>query len=195
MMLPACVGEFLFFTGKADITEIRQEHISKFYDYIQQRPNKRRPGALSEMMVSHHMYALRLFFNFLEQTSGISMNPMSNMAFNRPKSKEREILSVDEINSLFDATCCQLERAMLSVFYGCGLRRSEAVSLDVRDVHFKSGLMYIREGKGGHRRVVPMTRKVIKTLKKYYLVERSAMTDKEPFFINGKGNRIRGNMF
>jgi len=194
-MLPSCVDEFLFFTGETDITGIEQEHINKYHGYIQQRPNKRRPGALSEMMVYHHMYALRLFFNFLEQMQMIRANPMSNMAFSRPQYKERKILTVDEINSLFDAAGNHMERAMLSVFYGCGLRRDEAVRLDVRDVHFKNGLMYIREGKGGRRRVVPMTRKVIRLLRKYYLHQRPSNADKEPFFINLAGHRTSGNRF
>lgn len=191
--IPCCVEEFLSYTEKTDITGICREDIVSYHAYIQQRPNKRRPGTLSEIMIHYHMYALKLFFNFLEQTSRIVSNPMSGLVFNQPHYQEREILTTEEIENLFKATNCHLERAVLSVFYGCGLRRSEGVNLDARDVHFKTRLLYVREGKYGQRRVVPMAAKVARDLKKYYLTERQVITDKEPFFINSIGNRFSGN--
>lgn len=49
---------------------------------------------------------------------------------------------------------------MLSVFYGCGLRKNEGLHLDVSDVLFKQGLLYVRKGKNRKERYVPMGAKV-----------------------------------
>jgi integrase/recombinase XerD len=58
----------------------------------------------------------------LEQTSVVTINPTSNLDFKRLKSKEREVLTQEEIKELYQATTTLLEKAVLGMFYGCGLR-------------------------------------------------------------------------
>src|SRR3712207_7457211 len=42
-------------------------------------------------------------------------------------------------------------------FYGCGLRRSEGIGLDVEDVLFSKGLLYVRNSKNYTERYVPLS--------------------------------------
>ena len=79
--------------------------------------------------------------------------------------------------------------------------RNEAVQLNINDIHFKTGVLYVREGKYKKRRVIPMTEKVIADLKNYYLHERHSYTsirttqDEEAFIVNNYGTRMTGGSY
>lgn len=197
-MLPALVKEFIQQQSITDISYIEQQKVKSFLEFLQTRPLKLRSGALSEMMISHYVYALKTFFTWLEITEQIDYNPISGMKFKRAKQSVREPLTTEEINQLFAATASLKETALLHVFYSCGLRRSEGEALNINDIHFKQQLLYVREGKGEKRRVVPVTERVSKDLEEYYLQERcSSITkkvkDEDAFLLNRIGNRMTGN--
>jgi integrase/recombinase XerD len=149
------------------------------------------------MMISHYVYALKTFFTWLEITEQIDYNPISGMKFKRPKQNVREPLTTEEIQQLFEAATTLKQTALLHIFYSCGLRRSEGEALNINDVHFKNQLLYVREGKGAKRRVVPMTEKVSKELEEYYLQDRCSnkskkVKDEDAFILNRISNRMTG---
>jgi integrase/recombinase XerD len=195
-MLPALVKEFIQHQSITDISYIEQQKVKSFCEYLQTRPLQKRSGALSEMMISHYVYALKTFFSWAEVTEQIDYNPISGMKFKKPKQNVREPLSTEEINQLFTAASTLKETALLHIFYSCGLRRNEGEALNINDVHFKSLLLYVREGKGAKRRVVPVTVRVIKDLEDYYLNERCGsikkVRDEDAFLLNKYGTRLRG---
>jgi len=90
---------------------------------------------------------------------------------------------------------------MLGLFYGCGLRKSEAEKLNLKDISFRSRLLYVRSGKGKKRRVVPVTGKVIEDLQNYYYQERVHIRKKEDpdslkaFMLNRWGERMLGQSY
>jgi len=197
-MLPACVAEFLSQLeekGIYHLHNIQPGHIQTHYEYLTQRPNKRKPGGLSSRMITHHLYAIRLFLNYQEQIGNIAENPISGLYFPQPESKEREILTTEEIKQLYDISETYREKAIIGLFYGCGLRRNEGVALNVKDISFNSSLLYVREGKGNKRRVVPINEKVKDDFKNYLYNERFAMTNETAFITNGRGKRTSGNSY
>src|SRR3989339_1185872 len=125
-MLPECMKGFFEYHNTTTIESITQQHIISFIEYLQIRPHKRKEGGLSECYIYHHIYALKLFFSYLEETGQIKYNPISVMKFKRPKHNTREPLTKAEINRLFETAQTLKETAMLHLFYSCGLRRSEA---------------------------------------------------------------------
>jgi len=185
-LLPECVKDLLNHSNKAT-AEITAEEIHHFYHYLQSRPNKVKAGALSEQYINHHLYALRTFFNWLEETGEITENPISTMKFKSPERNHRQPLTQSEINQLFASCTNQKETALLHLFYSCGLRSSEGTALDRKDIHFQKQILYVREGKGAKRRAVPMTRKVAEELECY-----CQTIDTKPFITNQEGNRISG---
>jgi integrase/recombinase XerD len=194
-MVYGCVKDFLAYHKATAANPFTTEHIHQFYEWLQIRPNKNKAGGLSEQYISHHLYALRVFFNWLEAIGEISFNPMSVMKFKRPEGNPREPLSQDQISTLFKATESLKEKTMLHLFYSCGLRRSEAETLNIQDIHFKKQILYVRAGKGAKRRAVPMTEKVSSELESYYLQERTLLIrvkDTEAFILNRVGQRMRG---
>jgi integrase/recombinase XerD len=182
------VAEYL--EQNPDYKSATKATITNHYEYLKQRPNKTRPGNLSDSVVSMHMYSIKLFYNFLEQTGIIIENPMNLISFPKAKYKERTILTREEIKQLYSAADTMKEKAFLALFYGCGLRRSEAEKLNVQDIDVESGLLYVREGKGKKRRVVPMGEKVKTDLENYINLERKyevKLHHEASLMINGRG--------
>lgn len=197
-MLPRCIHEFLHKQEQQqlyDLTLVTAQDIITHHEYLQQRPNLRRPGGLSEMMINHHVYALKLFFSWLQETRLIEANPMSTLHFEQPTSREREILTLIEMHKLYEACESIKERATLHLFYGCGLRKSEGVNLNITDLHFRSQLLYVREGKGKKRRAVPMTERISEDLKAYYHQERNGRPNERAFMVNERGTRMQGDSY
>ncbi|MFM2395164.1 MAG: hypothetical protein RLZZ546_3147 [Bacteroidota bacterium] len=191
--IPYCIKEFLEFIPKP-IHQIEQCDILKFYEYLQSRPLKRRTGALSEAMIHHYIFALKTFFTWLEISEQIVFNPMSNLQFKRNKSNTREPLSQDEIQKLFETTINHKEKAILHLFYSCGLRRTEAEHLNISDIHFSKNILYIREGKGAKRRAIPLNEQVKTALENYYIYERTKINE-TPFMLNRSNQRMRGDSY
>ncbi len=189
-MLPNLLNDFLTITGKST-DQIITEDIKNYYHYICNRPNKRADGALSESYISHHIYAIKLFLAWQLEKGIIRENPISGLHFKSPTSTPREILELQQIKELYKSTKNHLERAILSIYYGCGLRRSEGVNLNISDVHFEKQLLYVRKGKGSVRRVIPISNNVKQGIETYLRVERRRAV--QPALLIGyKGNRISG---
>ena len=204
-MLPSFVREFFHQieqTGIKSLEEVTPEVINSHYRYLKERPCKGRPGTLSESVLHSHLWAVRILFSYLQAEGSIEVNPFSLLTFPSPKKQEREILTSKEIEKLYQACETSLDRAILGLFYGLGLRKSEAQALNMRDISFKSRFLYVRSGKGKRRRVVPVTGKVTEDLKNYYLQERIRMLrkSKDPdrekaFILNSNGERMLGQSF
>lgn len=172
------------------IEDITPGHIQEHYEYLQERPNKRRGGTLSSSSIKSHIYSIRLFFNWQQNSGELTINPISGLLFPTSTSNPKEILTQQEIKELYEATETLKDKALLALFYGCGLRRMEAEQLDIRDIHFSKQLLYVREGKGKKRRVIPMNKKITEDLENYYLHER--VGSPEAFLLNKRGGRMKG---
>ena len=88
----------------------------------------------------------------------------------RPRREHRlpNILSKREIARMLRATANLKHRTMLSLIYGCGLRRNELLNLRPGDIDSERGLLTIRRGKGNKDRVVPVSDQTIEALRTYY---------------------------
>lgn len=199
-MLPALVREFLEQQQISDISYVEQQKVKSFYEWLQIRPLKKRGGALSETMIQHYVYGLKTFFSWLEVTGQADYNPLSGMKFKKAVHHARRPLTVEQIRDLFTAAITLKEIALLHLFYSCGLRRSEGEALNIHDIHFREQLLYVREGKGAKRRVIPLTGKVRDDLEAYYLHERCGSSaakarDEDAFMLNSRGTRMSGDSY
>lgn len=203
-MLPSMTREFFcYLEGKSirDLSTVTPKDITRYYQYLKTRPNRRGPGTLSESMQHSHLWALRVLFSYLLADGEISSDPFSTLSFPAPHKKEREVLSRKEIGQLYQACETCRDRALLGLFYGCGLRRNEVEALTVKDISFRGKLVYVRSGKGKRRRVVPVTGRVIEDMKGYYYRERVHVVHKQKaavqgsrpaFLLNANGSSMRG---
>jgi integrase/recombinase XerD len=170
------ISEFLTYTKQKpeNITIIQ---IQSFFEYLEQRPMKvklpsNKTGALSSATIYGYINSLKQFFYWLEQTEQIISNPMSSFVHKALVKHTRQPLTQLQIKQLFNAADNIKEKIILHLFYSCGLRRTEAVNLNINDVQFTKRMLYVRSGKGSKRRAIPMNEKVAKDFENYYNDER-----------------------
>ncbi len=193
------VFEFLLWLEESGITKIREvtskESVS-YFEYLIARPNKRRSGTLAENTIKYHLFILGLFMQNLLESKHIE-NGYYIPSYGGGNEIPRNTLTVEEIKTIYLHSQNDLERALLSVSYGCGLRRCEIERLDVKDVQFSSRMLIVRKGKNDKRREVPMSNMVTEHLKKYIIEERhqklaGRIQIEGALFINKKGKRMNG---
>ena len=173
--IPERLAECFFWLEQRDVDQIhqiKQHHIDTFLKKQETRPNKRRGGGLSASYLNKYIQALKLWNSFLAQTNMAHLE--LSLDYYEANPELPTVLTEQEIQELYKA-CSDDEyglrdRAILGLYYGCGLRRSEGITLDVADVQFSRGLLYVRKGKGNKERYVPLAGKVAEDLR-WYLIE------------------------
>jgi len=89
----------------------------------------------------------------------------------RPKTLP-SVLSPDEVLRLINAAAPGRERLLLQVAYGCGLRLSELLHLQVADIDSDRMVIHVRQGKGAKDRLVPLSVRLLQELRDYWRVFR-----------------------
>jgi len=122
------------------------------------------PGSYSFSFQNQLINAVKLFFREVLQCSIVP----ERLQRPRREYKLPNVLSKEEVAALLSAHGNLKHRAMLSLIYACGLRRSELLSLKPADVDSKRHLLKVMCGKGRKDRVVPISDNVITMLREYY---------------------------
>jgi integrase/recombinase XerD len=78
------------------------------------------------------------------------------------------VLSKEEVKKILDAHSNLKHKAMLSMIYSCGLRRSELLNLKFSDIDSKRNIVIIRQSKGKKDRITPLSAKILDLLRRYY---------------------------
>ena len=119
---------------------------------------------LATNTVKQRMAAIQFFF------ARTLKRPYLRNDFPYPKGPQRlpVILSQEEVTQLIDAASNLSHRAMLMTLYSTGVRRSELVRLKVEDIDSKRMVIHIRQGKGRKDRDVPLSSKLLETLREYW---------------------------
>jgi integrase/recombinase XerD len=197
--LPNHVQEFLYYAeskGYAGLHQINNDLMKEYYYRLKERKNTRSGGGLSNAYLNKHLQALQKFIDYLRQNGRLIL-PRLDIQAEENNSGITDILTQKEIKQIFEATQLQYEpkkqdkgimfyeamqmrdRAMLTAFYSCGLRRSEAYHLDISDINFEKQLLHVRKAKGYKERLVPLTANGIAYLQNY-------LYDGRPYFSTGK---------
>lgn len=82
------------------------------------------------------------------------------------------VLSGTEVEELLSHIRVRKYKAVAMLVYGAGLRISEALPLEARDIDSKRMLIHVRHGKGGRERYVMLSPRLLETLRDYYRHER-----------------------
>lgn len=176
---PVHVREFLHYLESKDIEHIgslQTVHISEFISHVKRRANRRNKGtALSSSSINKIINAVNVFVKFLNSTGKYIVESTAQRA--EENISERIILSIEEVKQLYEATFLphrensiamgQRDRAIIAIFYGCGLRRSEGKQLNITDIDLNKKLLFVRKGKGNKQRYVPIAAKHLQDIKDY----------------------------
>jgi integrase/recombinase XerD len=119
---------------------------------------------LSPGTVEQHVAALRfLYVKTLKRPYMHEHLPMPKRQRPLP-----QVLSPSEIQRLLDCSSNLYHRAMLMTLYSTGMRRAEMCRLKVSDIDSERMVVHIRHGKGGRDRDVPLSDKLLETLREYW---------------------------
>ena len=173
---------------KIKLPRIENQVIQNYSDYLQKRRNKRYPGSLSNNYILSNINALKRFSRYLEQTDKGSLE--INLKLKPERANKKTNPKLEEIKSRYKS-CTNDElgmqnRAILSIFYGCGLRRSEGQALNVTDILLKEKRVFVRKGKNYRERYVPMAESVKSDLENYIYLTREQ--NNQALFLGRKGN-------
>lgn len=113
--------------------------------------------------------AIKLFYRKIQQRK------LEIEQIERPKREKKlpEVISKEEVKSILDSLNNIKHKAMLSLIYACGLRRSELLHLKLTDIDTKRGLLIIRQSKGKKDRIVPIGDKIVELLRSSQKAERT----------------------
>lgn len=194
---PVKVGEFFFWLerhGIAKADEITKGTISDYFDYLSGRENRVKGGRLSRNYLRTHLTALRKLSRYLRENGREGFE--TDITVTGATRQRINVFTKSEIDNLYKACESDIlgsrDRAMLGVYYGCGLRRNEGVNLDVEDISFEKGLLYVRKGKNYKQRFVPFSGAVREDLYNYLHYARPMLLkgNEQAFFISQRGKRL-----
>jgi integrase/recombinase XerD len=191
---PKYVKSFLIFNHELP-ENISEDHIKNYSGYLQEKPNKRRQGKLSQSYIHSQQLAIKGFFNYLERTGQIKQNPFT-LQLKSPQYQERNILSQQQIQILYKHCQSMEQTIILHLCYGCGLRRSEAVNITVKDIDLEQKLLYVRKGKNKKRRVIPITQSMANDFRKYLESRKSPSfggVGQEALLLNKQNKKMTAN--
>jgi site-specific recombinase XerD len=196
---PVRLEEFLDWmigAGAGSIEDITAQRVEGFFDYLARRKSKTTGQPLSLATQRNYLCTVNRFARYLRH-SGQGNIPVPVRFHNEP-ARPKVILSREEIDKLYRVTDDSLlglrDRAMLAIFYGCGLRRNEAAHLEVKDILPDRSLVHVRWGKGRKSRYVPMVGRVKADLLSYLLYARPMLMGSQvhPAFFTGINGRPLG---
>ncbi|MBC7688239.1 MAG: tyrosine-type recombinase/integrase [Aquabacterium sp.] len=170
--LSGTVQSFLLYqeaTGKIILEQLMAGDANNFMDLLHNKIGERSGKALSIGSINKHIQALKLFSKYIRETG------RSNVGFALQQLAETRTipvwLTVAEVQQLYDVIANDLlgirDKAMLAVYYGCGLRLNEGACLEIKDIDTTRKILHVRKGKRYKERFVPIAEKNFEEIKLY----------------------------
>jgi integrase/recombinase XerD len=155
----------------------------------------RRPVAPATLQ--RKIACLRSFYRHLRREQILDHDPTSELRPPRSRARLPQVLSRDEVNRLLEqprgvSPAALRDRALLETMYACGLRASEAITLELGELDLEAGILRAR-GKGSKERLVPIGSKAIATLRAYLAQGRPrlvGLSDEASVFVNLRGHGL-----
>lgn len=175
---------------------VRPEHVRDFLEFLVE------DAFLNERSLSRNLSAVRSFHSFLLNEDLTEEDPTGLIDMPRLSRKLPKSLSVEEIDAMMaridlDTVLGVRNRAILETLYGCGMRVSEVVNLEIAQLYFDEG--YVRVfGKGGKERLVPLGGVTAHWIREYLAEVRHHLVPKYDsegiLFLNRRGRQLTRNM-
>jgi len=176
------IESFLLSMDASDIKQVSsrmiETYIEGLYDY---RTDKGNPYRISTICIK--IRSVKRFFEFLEASNLIFINPTESITEPRKEKPIRETLNAQEIKRILDQPNLGnlsgiRDRTVLEVFYSTGIRLSELCNLTIYDADLQGGMLRINKGKGCKDRVIPLGKHAIRFLREYVNKVRPRFTRK-----------------
>lgn len=210
--LPNIAREFFHFLeqrqGRSHIRQMQPIDYKKYVHHISSRANQRRGGGLSNRYVNQHIHTLHKLIEFLSH-KGAQNIPALSVRQLKLNIREITCLTTEEINQLYATAEKGLQesqtmkyqalyardKAMLTVYYSCGLRKNEGLHLELNDINLDTRIVHVRKGKNYKERLVPLSKASAKYLQDYIYDYRPVLlrgTPQDRLFIGYTGKPMKG---
>ncbi|WP_315824053.1 tyrosine-type recombinase/integrase [Paraflavitalea speifideaquila] len=171
-VLPGHLQEFLHYQEQNDkpfLTQLEATDASGFISHLQEQTGERTGKPFSPAHLNKYIQALNLFSRYIRETG------RSDTGFILERREavrgKPAFLTKPEIQRIYEATTDTVlgirDRAMLAVYYGCGLRLNEGANLELKDITSDRKLLHVRKGKHYKERYVPIATKNYEELRLY----------------------------
>lgn len=156
------------------IADVTSETLADYSLCLRKQRNTRHEDRkISLAHVLHRLFTAKQFFGWLMGQMVILVNPAEDLELpSLPATLPQTILTQKEAQRLMDAPELKSpigyrDKALLEVVYSTGVRVSELFKLKVTDFDFKNRTLFVKEGKGGKDRVLPLPMIAAGYLKEY----------------------------
>ena len=180
------LGDFFDYYAELEIDKIQRTQINTYVRNLHEKE-------FSATSVTRKIASLRGFFKWVCANELSPVNP--TLTLEQPKVPQRlpKVMTMQEINEILNQDLSKIQRVMLELLYGCGLRVSELVNLKINDYDLKGKFLECT-GKGSKDRIVPMGNKACEAVKDYlperdFLVQKFNLKTKQ-LLINEKGKSV-----
>jgi integrase/recombinase XerC len=154
---------------------------------------------LGKTSVARSLAAIRSLYRWLAQEGIVEQNPAALVSTPKLPKKLPRVPTLEEMNSVLDgempeiASFPERDRLMLELLYGCGIRNSELVGINVDDIRLSAEAILIR-GKGKKERYVPFGDSVKSALAAYLPARQLVLSDLHKhtpaLLINQRGGQL-----
>ncbi len=162
----------------------------------------RRSGGLSNASRARALSAIRGFFSYLSRTGVMANQAISNVrspklghGVPKPLSEAAVIELLSAANTKGPAPwVATRDLAVFVILYGCGLRISEALSLNCADIPVPGHELLRVIGKGGKHRIVPVLPIVMVAINEYQSICPFSRLPNDPLFVGVRGRRLNASV-
>ena len=183
---------FAAYAGSRNLRQIDHLAIRGFLSHLYEK-------GLSKTSVARSLAAVRSLYRWLAQEGEVEQNPAALVATPKLPRKLPRVPTIEEMNTVLDGAMPEVaafperDRLLLELLYGCGIRNSELVGIDLDDVRLSAEAILIR-GKGKKERYVPFGDPVKKALASYLPMRQQIATKRKQnvpaLLINQRGGRL-----
>ena len=175
------------------LSRINLEDINSYLFYMKETYNSK-PATLARKAST-----IRIFFNYLTQEKNlIEVNPAQNLKNPKLEKRQPKYLTLEDSKNLLNVTSNEENRnskrdyAIITLFLNCGLRLSELVSIDIKDIKFDECKMTVI-GKGNKERTIYLNKACMSAINDYIEIrpkEGIKLDDKDALFLSERLERI-----
>ncbi len=186
------LAQFSAYVGSLNWKQIDHVSIRGFLSHLYDK-------GLGKASVARSLAAVRSLYRWLAQEGVVEQNPASLVSTPKLPKKLPRVPTIEEMNGVLDGNMPEVaafperDRLMLELLYGCGIRNSELIGINIDDIRLSAEAILIR-GKGKKERYVPFGGSVSTSLAAYLPIrqEMVAKTRKNvpALLVNWRGGRL-----
>ncbi len=172
-----------------DPRKVKQATVSEYVEWMNGKGK-------SAATVTRSIASIKSFYLYLQTQGEVKTNPAKGVETKKVERKFPEILTAHEVELFLEQPQCvdakgYRDHAMLELLYATGIRVSELIALDEKDVSLSAG--FIRCESKGKERIIPLYPAAVKALSDYMKDVRAQLIadpEETALFVNMNGERM-----